>query len=1005
MSAADAGARANRAAAVIAAGACALGVVRLVQGHLPERLDRLIPEIGPPEVQELVLIGLFILVAVVAGPRLIPWILGLPRRRDFTVRRELLVPPHDAEALVNRALSRLIERGFTSKPLEILADGGWRTVASRGGLPTTLDFARAGQNVEFLFASGQLTVAHGFRSVWGRCESGEMDYQEWLLGALLSDVPAGPPPRRLSDSGIIFFPSALFLAVVGAVYHFSPDDASGAWLRAYAVTYTIGGGVVAGVCSLALLFEGRKVAGRGLFTAGVMLAALGAYLFSSRPTDWRTLGWKESDDPALLCRVAFSAWRDNDARESKGIDPTDRELKLVETRTVARRRLLAMGPRAVSAMICMKTDDRQYDYWAGEQVRGFGQRALPVLLAALTRPEPFARRRAASWLRHFPGNPEVERRLVAALRDPEPRVRMAALDACSSRAPWEDELHRALTDLLDDPDRRVRGLAISAAGTRRVTRAVPRLRTMLTEATEDDRHSILWSLLNIGDPQALPDVMSLGLKESYHATLLISSFGVAAIDPLLDQLETPQAQKAHEALRCERGFIRETSDAPRGLDLPEATLRRLLALADHGDTERRATALWVLARSSADSGRARAGQALSGPEAWCVIHPLRRHGLATVDDLARCLDLDARAVERHVFNAVTEEDQALAEKLLSIAKDGSRPASIRRRALVTLSYTLKREDEAVAAAEGLIADGDRELRATAVGMIRNPVILISLLGDKDETVRSRAFSALGKQSVPEARQALARIFAEDPSPAVRTEAAFSLLESRSPAAVAAFCEILSRDGHARLEKVMIPHALRVLGEIGDPSARPALREALRRARDRNDAATYRSAARALGMTGDREVIPILRQAARRGDGEAVRAFGRMGGVGAAHLLEILDEADSTDAVEALAETGSSLALPRLLDLLESPDSRLRLAAANALSRLGDDGAVSALARALEDPDEQVAWAAIHALACYLGRAGEVTFHRDFAHARATVKSWLEGRPVETAPEPKFKFVR
>jgi HEAT repeat protein len=129
-------------------------------------------------------------------------------------------------------------------------------------------------------------------------------------------------------------------------------------------------------------------------------------------------------------------------------------------------------------------------------------------------------------------------------------------------------------------------------------------------------------------------------------------------------------------------------------------------------------------------------------------------------------------------------------------------------------------------------------------------------------------------------------------------------------------------------------AARVLGQIGDRQAIPALIQALQD----EDRDVRQAAAEALGQIGDPQAIPALIQALQDEDRDVRQA-----------------------AAEALGQIGDPQAIPALIQALQDKEGWVRRAAAQALGEIGDRQAIPDLIQALQDEDSDVRQAAAWAL--------------------------------------------
>ncbi len=99
--------------------------------------------------------------------------------------------------------------------------------------------------------------------------------------------------------------------------------------------------------------------------------------------------------------------------------------------------------------------------------------------------------------------------------------------------------------------------------------------------------------------------------------------------------------------------------------------------------------------------------------------------------------------------------------------------------------------------------------------------------------------------------------------------------------------------------------------------------------------------------------------------QAATALGHLGGPAATEAL--VHARESRHDVSSLAITRAPVqigmdAVPRLIDVLASPDAAARWRAAEVLADVGDPRAVEPFVRALDDPDQAVRWNAARGLA-------------------------------------------
>jgi HEAT repeat protein len=185
-----------------------------------------------------------------------------------------------------------------------------------------------------------------------------------------------------------------------------------------------------------------------------------------------------------------------------------------------------------------------------------------------------------------------------------------------------------------------------------------------------------------------------------------------------------------------------------------------------------------------------------------------------------------------------------------------------------------RRPESSRAAAAALGDPAAIIRATAaravlsLGAGEAAVLVLPLLGDRDEFVRREAAYALGLTRSSTGVTALVAAVESDKKPSVRGAAAVALGEIADPSAVHALAGALLRRlpasgflNRARRRNVgedeFVRRAAAVsLGQIKSRDAVPALVEAL--SDERAPADVRREAALALGLIGDPSAAPALR---------------------------------------------------------------------------------------------------------------------------------------------------
>ncbi|HUN08718.1 MAG TPA: HEAT repeat domain-containing protein [Aggregatilineales bacterium] len=242
----------------------------------------------------------------------------------------------------------------------------------------------------------------------------------------------------------------------------------------------------------------------------------------------------------------------------------------------------------------------------------------------------------------------------------------------------------------------------------------------------------------------------------------------------------------------------------------------------------------------------------------------------------------------------------------------------------------------------LINSGDPFLAAACIG---SGVQVEPSLVEQDIT---RLVKALGSYNEGEGRAAVTalRQIGEAAIPALLTE-----LQSKEP---------------KRRQQSVVS-----LGEIGSPTAIPALQTALR---DSDWAVRY-AAGYALGQIGG-EAVPLLLEMLRSADKNARRDAARALGLAGAESVEVvpalvnsLADADATvrrESLRSLEHIGSPAATA-LINAFSSADKRVRAAAALALGTIRAIEAVPTLTTALHDPDKETRRESAVALGLLLDR--------------------------------------
>ncbi len=237
--------------------------------------------------------------------------------------------------------------------------------------------------------------------------------------------------------------------------------------------------------------------------------------------------------------------------------------------------------------------------------------------------------------------------------------------------------------------------------------------------------------------------------------------------------------------------------------------------------------------------------------------------------------------------------------------------------------------------------------------------LVELLSDPDPTMRMESAAALGRMRSGDATEALLASLAGDPIDDVRTQVAVALSEISAPDSLDSLIDCLANGGYPHLDEHIDEmefgaswevrgHALKAIGEIGDPAAVKAV---IAFVEDEDNEDLQESSFRVLAGLGGSAARAFLISQLRGGSAlarrRAARVLGRgEGGEANAHLLppDIFDAlgnalADATPAVRiaaanALGNSRDSRASALLIGLLNDEDRDVQSAVAKILGGFG-----------------------------------------------------------------------
>lgn len=292
-------------------------------------------------------------------------------------------------------------------------------------------------------------------------------------------------------------------------------------------------------------------------------------------------------------------------------------------------------------------------------------------------------------------------------------------------------------------------------------------------------------------------------------------------------------------------------------------------------------------------------------------------------------------------------------------------------------------ERAILLLEAMTLDPSPQVRANAIeGLEVVPARLAAAVGpatqDSNEGVRSVAALAIGRNRLCE-QIALVRPLAEDRSAYARVAAAFALARCGDTSTINTLADHLFRHPEVRVRSL----AAYALGELGDPSAAPMLRQAadveLPRTSDIELRVFDLQIAEALFKLGEFESLDTLHTAlfpSRPEELEATALAAQiLGEVGSRrslpdlrNLIAYRDELGNAMPAEvqlaaaaARAKLGMSDAGWVAYDQIANPSAVIRSQAALTLGELEGDDQLDELARLLDDPNPLVQVAAATAV--------------------------------------------
>lgn len=224
---------------------------------------------------------------------------------------------------------------------------------------------------------------------------------------------------------------------------------------------------------------------------------------------------------------------------------------------------------------------------------------------------------------------------------------------------------------------------------------------------------------------------------------------------------------------------------------------------------------------------------------------------------------------------------------------------------------------------------------------------------------------LGQEDTIMSFEAIGLFALADSDPEVRLPAVRTLWEYENPAHIDTFLKLLDRDQSPEVRAAAasaLGHYI-YLGELEEirSERQRAIEDRLLSVMEQGEAAEVRrNALESLGYSSRDEVPALIEAAYQSGEKEwvasALFAMGRSANSAwKPQVMEMLDNpypVIRAEAARAAGELEMSAASARLLELLDDPDDRTRLASIWSLSQLGGDGVREALERAFQESEDE-----------------------------------------------------
>jgi hypothetical protein len=272
--------QARRIAWVLAAGAVACAAWRLVTGWTPPIHTDSWPRVRDMDFSVIVFMPQIVYVlSVLIGWGIFPLVVG--RRWIFNPQatRRITASPLEAKRITESGQASLLTYGFTMGDWQPLPDGTWRSAARQERSSLSGDPRRSRQLVEFMFAGGELAITSRLSGPY--VESGEADYQRWLVDALASGASLEAPPRTQMIKPMWVVSSGTLLFVIGLLIQ--PHQKGSPVPRTeFVASLAMTAAIYLGVAALVWV-QRRWTRGANLFIPALVILAAALTLYPGAP--------------------------------------------------------------------------------------------------------------------------------------------------------------------------------------------------------------------------------------------------------------------------------------------------------------------------------------------------------------------------------------------------------------------------------------------------------------------------------------------------------------------------------------------------------------------------------------------------------------------------------------------------------------------------------------------------------------------------------------------------